>query len=228
MDARVGALLLAQLLVQIEVGRQALQDEELLLPGKASRRRASLFRAPGPELEGRLIFSSLPRLRFPELVVAHMALRQTEHPATDSGRKGRGAGALAVAGQPARLGQPPLRREPAQPPLGALGRALLPKVSLGAGGPLTPGSGSAPGDLPAHRTGCGPGVLVSPRPGCSRLHPQGPRWCSWRKPCAVSSRMFFQNIPMHICASCSFLSVFHFSPNGATSLHLPHPTSQWR
>ncbi|KAB1251788.1 Testisin [Camelus dromedarius] len=33
MDARVGALLLAQLLVQIEVGRQALQDEELLLPG---------------------------------------------------------------------------------------------------------------------------------------------------------------------------------------------------
>ncbi|XP_072798595.1 serine protease 41-like isoform X3 [Vicugna pacos] len=57
------------------------------------------------------------------------ALRQTEHPATDSGRKGRGAGALAVAGQPARLGQPPLRREPAQPPLGALGRALLPKVS---------------------------------------------------------------------------------------------------
>nr|XP_031529671.1 testisin-like isoform X4 [Vicugna pacos] len=37
MDARVGALLLAQLLVQIEVGRQALQDEELLLPGPCGK-----------------------------------------------------------------------------------------------------------------------------------------------------------------------------------------------
>ena len=73
------------------------------------------------------------------------AMWPTDCPDTHSGWKGRRAWALAVAGQPAPMGLPLLRSKPAQPPLGALGRALLPKVSLGAGGPLTPGPGSAAG-----------------------------------------------------------------------------------
>ncbi|XP_032281396.1 testisin-like [Phoca vitulina] len=71
MGARVGALLLLQLLVRAQLGRQEFQDQDQLFAGKAPRTRASPRGAPEPQRRGRLIFSSPPP-RFRELVVAHV------------------------------------------------------------------------------------------------------------------------------------------------------------
>ncbi|XP_067564582.1 serine protease 41 [Pseudorca crassidens] len=85
--AQVRTLLLAQLLVRVEIARQALRDRDLLLPGKTSRGPAYLRRAPEPEREWRLIFSS-SRPRFLELFYARMAMWPTDCPDTHSVWKG--------------------------------------------------------------------------------------------------------------------------------------------
>ncbi|PNI91359.1 PRSS21 isoform 6, partial [Pan troglodytes] len=52
-------------------------------------------------------------------------MRPTGHHVAHRGWRGRRTRALAVAGEPAPVGFPRMRSEPAQPPLGTHGGALL-------------------------------------------------------------------------------------------------------